>query len=617
MIPEGELIIEQIYLPGAVSGESALIIGPDGTSVLIDVGNDSHQAEVREAVMRRIGSLDSTASLAALVRVLSESQDREEQLAVLNGIRHALSGQRQVEPPTDWNRVFSKLMESAGDDVRTRATALSVTFGDQNAMQKFREIVRSRQAPLADRRDALEALLAANDPQLVSTLKDLLDDSAIRDLTLRGLAQYDDDETPAAVLAVYHDLTPTQKRAALATLCARPAYAIAVLKSMAAEKVPVADLSADLVRQLHNLRNPDVDRLIDKVWGRVRTTPADKEDLIVRYKRILAAQAEGGADLRLGRAIYAKTCQQCHVLYGVGHDIGPDITGSNRSDIDYLLSNVVDPSALIAKEYLTTIVVTVDGRVVTGVVSAEDDKSLTLRNATETLIIPKGEIGERQLSDTSIMPDDQLRQFSEWEVASLFAYLRGKSQTPMLATKDNAALLFNGRDLAGWRGGGPLWSVEEGDIVGRSPGIDQNSFLISDLAAEDFRLTVEVKLVDNVVNSGIQFRSQPIHGFEEVRGYQADIGIDWWGKLYEENGRALLWDKSGEQHLRAGRWNKYEILAQGNHIRTWINDQLCVDLVDPTGSKEGIFGLQIHSGGPMEVRFRNLKLEVVESVASE
>jgi putative heme-binding domain-containing protein len=298
------------------------------------------------------------------------------------------------------------------------------------------------------------------------------------------------------------------------------------------------------------------------------------------------------------------------VLYGAGATIGPDITGSNRSDVEYLLSNIVDPGALIAKEYQSTVIVTVDGRVVTGIVTGEDENSVTVRTATETIVIPQDEIDQRELSEVSMMPDDQLKQFSPHEVLSLFAYLRGKSQAAMLATKENAALLFNGRDLTSWTGDSQLWSVENGEIVGRSRGLKHNSFLVSDLAAKDFRLSFEVKLVDDVGNSGVQFRSKPLNGFQEVRGYQADIGPGWWGKLYEENGRALLWDKSGEQHVKRGEWNRYVVEAGGSRIRTWINGQLCVDLDDPAGKRRGVFALQIHAGPPMEVRFRNLQLEV-------
>ncbi len=266
---------------------------------------------------------------------------------------------------------------------------------------------------------------------------------------------------------------------------------------------------------------------------------------------------------------------------------------------------------MIAKEYFATVVITLDGRALTGIAAAEDDKTLTLKTATETVVIPKEDIDERKVSELSMMPDDQLKQFTPVEVASLFAYLQGKSQVPIMARKDNEALLFNGRDLALWHGDDKLWSVQDGEIVGRSPGLDENTFLVSDLSAGDFKLSLEVKLVDNVGNSGVQFRTEPIDN-GQMRGYQADIGEGWWGKLYEENGRALLWDKSGEEHLKKGDWNTYEIEARGSHVRTWLNGNQCVDLEDPEGERRGIFALQLHAGGPMEVRYRNLKLEVLD-----
>ena len=179
----------------------------------------------------------------------------------------------------------------------------------------------------------------------------------------------------------------------------------------------------------------------------------------------------------------------------------------------------------------------------------------------------------------------------------------------MLATSENASTFFNGVDLTGWSGTDGLWSVENGELVGRTEGLKRNEWIVSDLSVDDFRLTVEVKLVDNAGNSGIQFRSKAHDG--EVTGYQADIGKGWWGKLYEEHGRGLLWDKSGEQHVKLGDWNKYEIIAEGSHIRTFINGNLCVDLDDPKGAERGIIAFQLHSGGKTEVRYRNMKLEVL------
>ncbi len=565
---------------------------------------------MREFMLRRIGSLESNAGLPVLVRALGQSAVDDEQLVILRSARSALAGQRRVDPPAEWAKVYPKLAESKSKDVRSEATALGVFFGDEAAFDTVRKIVASRDDDPVARHVGLKLLLAVKDAKLAATLHGLLEEPTLRETAITGLALYDDPQTPAKLLAVYSSLSPSEKRSALATLASRAPYGRALLTAVAEKKISATDLPADLVRQLHNLKDEAIDEQLAEIWGQVRSTAADKAELIARYRKLIANNSAQQPDEQLGRAVFAKTCQQCHLLYGVGADIGPDLTGSNRADIEYLLSNMVDPGALIAKEYQSTVIVTVDGRVITGIVSAEDDKSLTIRTATETVVLPQDEIDDRELSDTSMMPDDQLKLFSDHEFLSLVAYLRGKAQVPMQATKDNASLLFNGRDLSGWTGDSQLWSVENGEIVGRSRGLAHNSFLLSDLAAGDFRLSFDVKLKDDAENSGVQFRSEPLNGFNEVRGYQADIGPTWWGKLYEENGRGMLWDKSGEQHVKKGDWNRYEIEAVSSRIRTWINGQPCVDLDDPSGKRRGIFALQLHSGGPFEVRFRNPQLEV-------
>jgi putative membrane-bound dehydrogenase-like protein len=565
---------------------------------------------LRDFMLRRIASLDGNAGLPVLVGALGTSTISEEQLAILRAIRSSLSGQRHVEPPAQWKAVYRDLSKSDNEEVRREATALGVTFGDAAALEELRKLVASGEVDAGARRDALQALLAARDARLVETLYELLNDEDLRTSAISGLALYDDPRTAAKLLAIYPSLSSAEKRLTLATLSSRVPYGLALLNAVKSKQIPVADLPADLVRQLHNLKDEAVDGLLAEIWGQVRSTPEDKAALIAQYRKLLAQPPERAPDPQLGRAVFAKTCQQCHTLYGVGDTIGPDLTGSNRADAEYLLSNIVDPGALIAKEYQSTVIVMVDGRVVTGIVTKEDEKTLTVRTATETVVIPQEEIETRDLSELSLMPEDQLKQFSQHEFLSLIDYLRGRSQVPMLATKDNADLLFNGRDLTGWAGDSQLWSVENGEIVGRSPGLEHNSFLISDLSAENFRLSFDVKLVDDSGNSGVQFRSKALNGFHEVQGYQADIGPDWWGKLYEENGRAVLWDKSGERHVKRGEWNHYVIEALGNRIRTWINGQLCVDFEETAGERRGVFALQLHAGQPMEVRFKNLKLEV-------
>jgi hypothetical protein len=229
-----------------------------------------------------------------------------------------------------------------------------------------------------------------------------------------------------------------------------------------------------------------------------------------------------------------------------------------------------------------------------------------VQTANELITLPRGEIDTLEPGRTSMMPDDILKPLSDDDVRSLVAYLASPRQSPMLATADNAANLFNGTDLTGWTGDPAIWSVEDGELVGRTAGLDHNEFLVSDLLVGDFRLTCDVKLTPNAANSGIQFRSEVLPE-GEVKGYQADIGAGWWGKLYEEHGRGLLWDR--EAQVKADDWNQYEIVAVGGKIQTFLNGQPCVELDDPEGAKRGVLALQVHSGGPTEVRYKNFKLE--------
>jgi hypothetical protein len=176
--------------------------------------------------------------------------------------------------------------------------------------------------------------------------------------------------------------------------------------------------------------------------------------------------------------------------------------------------------------------------------------------------------------------------------------------------------LFNGRDLTGWQGDTKLWLVEDGMLVGRSPGIQHNDFLTTTGTYRNFVLRFQVRLVDGQGNSGVQFRSQrvppPSH---EVAGYQADIASGWWGKLYDESRRRRVLagpePEVIERILKPADWNDYEIRAEGNRIMLSINGTTTVDYTeeDPEIAREGIIATQVHSGGPMEVQFRKLRIQ--------
>ena len=181
------------------------------------------------------------------------------------------------------------------------------------------------------------------------------------------------------------------------------------------------------------------------------------------------------------------------------------------------------------------------------------------------------------------------------------------------ASADDAKTFFNGRDLTGFWGDLSLWHVENGELVGKTEiGIRRNEFLKTTHSYGDFRLIVKMKLVPNSANSGIQFHSTQFHG-NEMSGPQADAGAKYWGSLYGENfhDKTLCPNKAGEEaSVNKEDWNLYEILAVGTKVRTAMNGHLCVDIDLHDMPTTGMFGLQIHAGGPTEVCFKDFEVEL-------
>ena len=170
---------------------------------------------------------------------------------------------------------------------------------------------------------------------------------------------------------------------------------------------------------------------------------------------------------------------------------------------------------------------------------------------------------------------------------------------------------FNGQDLNGWSASDmSYWSVEDGVIIGQfEEEVSGNQFLWSDVGVEDFYLCIDVLLEPEDRNAGIQFRSRKANESGQAIGYQADVGKEFWGRLYHEHGRGKLdWTDRGEKVVRHGQWNRYEILAVGHHIWTVINGSLSVALEDPEGELTGHIALQIHGGPPQTVKYRIVEL---------
>ncbi|MBW3598003.1 MAG: c-type cytochrome, partial [Planctomycetes bacterium] len=384
----------------------------------------------RHIVRRAVSSHRRSEALEELARVLRETDKRDVQSEVLAGALQGLEGIRSAEAPTGWSETYAQLQSSPDEAVRELSLQLALTFDDPAALELLRRQAADEALPAATRLRAVQALVAKRAAELTPLLFGLLNASGLQSAALRGLAEYDDPATAAIILDAYDSFDAAARQDALQTLASRRTWATALLDAVESGGVPRTDLTAYTARQLQTLEDEEITARLRTLWGEVRETPEEKARLIADFKKRLTPETLERADRSAGRLLFEKTCANCHRLFDAGGTIGPDITGAQRTNLDYLLENLIDPSAAVSKDYQMEVIVTTAGRVVTGLVLAENDNAVTVQSANERLVIPADEIDDRRLSPLSMMPDGVLQQLSSEQLRDLFAYLTGATQAP-------------------------------------------------------------------------------------------------------------------------------------------------------------------------------------------
>ena len=181
---------------------------------------------------------------------------------------------------------------------------------------------------------------------------------------------------------------------------------------------------------------------------------------------------------------------------------------------------------------------------------------------------------------------------------------------------DAGVSLFDGKTFEGWEGNLKAFRIEDGAIVGGTmkEKIPRNEFLTTTKEFADFELRLKFKVVGKDPNAGIQIRSRRIPDHHEMIGYQADVGQQYWGALYDESRRKKILSgpnkETLEKAVKRDDWNDYVIRCEGRRIQLWINGVQTVDYTEPDEKIEqkGLIGLQIHSGEPSEAWYKEITI---------
>ena len=460
------------------------LVGAD-PKVGLELARVSKLPKVTEFIYRRLSSDD--AGRASMLSELTKEPDAAKREATLAMILSSARGAGKLAMPKDWAATAAKL-KAGGEGTAGPAkagtteqlvTELSALFGDAEALQSFRERLALASAPVNEREKALGVLIQTGDAATAKLLQQILTQEApasLRRKSIQALASLKDAGTPKVLGALLPKLSANELPDAVNTLASTKEGSKVLLQAVEAKKVPATALSPFLVRQLTAFDDAEINALIKSAWGDVNAPKADLGERTKKFRELLTPAALAKGDLAKGKMLFTMTCGQCHKLFGEGQNVGPDITGSNRADLNYLLENVLDPNAVIGKAYQLNLFTMKDGRVMSGVIKEESPAAvkIAMMGGVE-FTLPQPDIAKREVSKLSTMPEGLFDALKPEQVIDLVKYLQSGAAGPAKAgtkvpgategeglkvlskTGGNAKPQGMGAFGGEWSGGSQLW----------------------------------------------------------------------------------------------------------------------------------------------------------------
>lgn len=394
---------------------------------LVTVAIQSRIPLLRRHVARRLAEdIEARpAPLEALVAWATRATRAEKraQEEVLEGMALALRGLRQVARPRGWEALAAATSVIASPSAEARRRELDVVFGEGRATGELMELARDGKADVGVRRSAVRTLVDARAPGLGSLLRTLANEGPMRVTALMALLETGAPGGSDVALRMYPWLGLEERRLVVGAMAGRVESARALMAAMATGAVRRSEVGVFDAGRMTRLGDAEVTRLLSEHWGTLRREPGTRRADIELWRARLTPGVLARADVQRGRAVFQQTCAGCHRMHGEGGDVGPDLTGSGRGDLGYLLENVVDPGAVVSAGHRLTVVTMKDGRVVFGLLGDLNDRTLTMRAPGTQEVLRRADVSKWETLEQSMMPEGLLESVGVDAAADLVAYL--------------------------------------------------------------------------------------------------------------------------------------------------------------------------------------------------
>lgn len=400
------------------------------SDALADMAGGPLWAPVAEWMARAL-LLQSERTPRALDTLLAKAcrADVAVRRAIVAGLREASHGRLRAPAPSSWQKFAATLADDPS--MAPPLQHLGALFGSGVSLEELSAVALDRSRENSVRRAAFESILTLAPPSLARTATELLGDRAVDDLAVRALAQVSGDAAAVPLLSAFSRFSPAGQTAAVDALASREAAAALLIDALASGRLPRRAVSAFHARQILKFGNPQLTRSLEAAWGRLRESPDDRRRTAVALADSLTPDRLRAARLPRGRELFQSLCASCHRLYGEGGSVGPDLTGSGRQRLDYLIPNLVDPAAEVAADFQLRIVRLKNGTLLSGIPSARTDRTLTLRGLAGETLVALADVASEEIADDSLMPAGLLDALSPDEVRDLMGYLMHPEQVPL------------------------------------------------------------------------------------------------------------------------------------------------------------------------------------------
>jgi putative membrane-bound dehydrogenase-like protein len=359
----------------------------------------------------------------ALIKEVASASDQE-RYRKLRLLQHAVQGLGAVPLPDSWGLVAEQLYDSPQSEIRETAAAIGSTFRDPKLFTRFWQRLEAENS-VATRIEMLKALQQDVRPEQKTRLLGLLDDPGLAASVLPLLRRYDDSDVGHVLLTRLAGWEPGTAALAMELLTARPHWSAMLLDAVEAGKLDRQMVTAYHVRQMLSLGDVDLNARLEATWGKVGTSSAESKQQIQQLVHLYETAPLWAYDSGAGQKLFQQHCANCHQETKESGSLAPSLVGSGAKGAAYLVENIVDPNAVVGRDFQARLILTVEGRVVTGLVTEETATAVTVRTATATETIPKAEIEEIRISEQSFMPGGLMDTLEERQKIELLIYLMG------------------------------------------------------------------------------------------------------------------------------------------------------------------------------------------------